>query len=369
METMKIKTIIMAVGLLLASASAFAQEETASAPHWYVGVQGGAQVMPIDGKIGDLWTPHFGIQAGRQVTDVFGMRIQALGYQSKGEYSALSAFNEPGAIAEYNVLSAKWDLLFNVMQILAPNRLNKSFNWNLFMGAGATGLWGTPDYSDKVVLYPGVGTQLEYLFGKKFSINLELQANHKALVINEIEPGNHWQAVALLGLTYHFGHKKAKKAEPVVVEPVYATRVDTVWYNDTEYKTVEAPEQITRNIHYAIRQSAPVDPTMVKEIADFVKSHKDAKVVVTGYADKGTGNAKLNMKYSEERAVAVADAIKAAGVSADIITVEWKGDTVQPFAENDQNRVAITVASGIGEKKEPVQVKKYRTEQVRYEVK
>ena len=127
-------------------------------------------------------------------------------------------------------------------------------------------------------------------------------------------------------------------------------------------------EELRRDIHYQIRKADPVSERIIKEIVDFVKSHKDVKVVVTGYADKGTGNAKLNMKYSEERAVAVADALKDAGVSADMITVEWKGDTVQPFAENDENRVAITVVSGKAEKKEPVTVKKFRTEEKRVRI-
>ena len=57
-----------------------------------------------------------------------------------------------------------------------------------------------------------------------------------------------------------------------------------------------------------------------------------------------------------------------AWVSSDMITVDWKGDTVQPFAENDENRVAITVVSGKAEKKEPVTVKKFRTEEKRVRI-
>jgi OOP family OmpA-OmpF porin len=55
-------------------------------------------------------------------------------------------------------------------------------------------------------------------------------------------------------------------------------------------------------------------------------------------------------------------------VPASIITTSWKGDTVQPFAENDKNRVAITVANGTGEKQEKVITKKFRLEEVRYKV-
>ena len=74
------------------------------------------------------------------------------------------------------------------------------------------------------------------------------------------------------------------------------------------------------------------------------------------------------MKYSKKRAEALTDALVKAGVPAEIITTEWKGDTVQPFADNDANRATITVASGIGEKKEKVVTKKYRLEEKKVRV-
>lgn len=360
---MNLKTTILAVASLLASTASFAQED--SAP-WYVGVQGGVQAQPLDGSLGDLMTPHYGIQAGRQITDVFGMRLQALGYQAKGMFDQTAISGAPDAYKDYNVWSAKWDVLFNVTNIIAPNRENKSFNWNMFLGAGATGAWNAPKYSDKFALYPGVGTQVEYLLSKNLGVNLELQANHKAMFLSELEKGNKWQGVALLGVAYHFG-KKAKKA-PVVVEPVYATRVDTIWYDDTEYKTKTVTEEFTCDDHFQICQSLPVSESVITKVADFVKTYKNVTVIVTGYADKGTGNPKINMKYSQQRAESVAEALKNAGVSSDIITVDWKGDTEQPFAENDANRAAIVKVSGETDQKYPVTVKKYRTETVRYQV-
>lgn len=365
---MNFKKTLLAVGLFLASTAAFAQDENASAPYWFTGVQGGVQVYPLNGSLKDLWTPHYGIHVGRQVSDVFGMRLQALGYESKGLFEDNSILGEPGTYTKYKVWSAKWDVLLNVTQILFPHRTNKSFNWNVFLGAGATGAFDTPEYSDKVALYPGVGTQVEYLFTKNFGINLEVQANHKAMTLNSLDRGNQWQGVAFLGLTCHFGHAKAKKAEPVVVEPVYATRVDTVWYNDTEYKTRTVTQEFSCDDHFQIAKSEPVSESVVTKVTDFVKQYKNVAVSVTGYADKGTGTAEINQKLSQQRAEAVADALKAAGVSADIITVDWKGDTVQPFADNDANRAAIVKLTGETEEKYPVEIKKYRTEQVRYQV-
>lgn len=359
---MNLKTIF-AAGLLLISTAAFAQEDTN--PHWYAGVQGGVQAQPLDGELGDLLTPHFGAQVGRQITDVFGMRLQALGYQAKGMFNEAAITGVPGTVKDYNVWSAKWDVLFNVTNIIAPNRTNKSFNWNMFMGAGATGAWNAPRYSNKFALYPGLGTQVEYMLAKNIGLNLEVQANKKALTLNEIEHGNHWQGVALLGLTYHF---PAKKKVIPVVEPVFAERVDTIWYDDTEYRTKVVTEEFTCDDHFQICQSQPVSESVVTKVVDFVKTYKNVSVSVTGYADKGTGNPRVNQKYSQQRAEAVAEALKTAGVPETIMTVDWKGDTVQPFEENDDNRAAIVKVSGETEQKYPVTVKKYRTEVVRYQV-
>lgn len=64
--------------------------------------------------------------------------------------------------------------------------------------------------------------------------------------------------------------------------------------------------------------------------------------IVTGYADKGTGNAEINMRLSKQRAERVAKALtKEYGIPAENIRVEALGDTCQPFAENDKNRVVI----------------------------
>lgn len=79
--------------------------------------------------------------------------------------------------------------------------------------------------------------------------------------------------------------------------------------------------------------------------AQYLKDNPNAKVTVTGYADKKTGSASINDRLSEKRAKNVANAlINKYNISSNRVSVEWKGDTVQPFAENAWNRVAIVVA-------------------------
>ena len=153
-----------------------------------------------------------------------------------------------------------------------------------------------------------------------------------------------------------------------VAEPKYATRIDTTWYDDVTYKEVPAAEKIEKNIYFEIRESDVSQNAEIKAIADFVKNHKNCKVSVSGYADKGTGNPTINKKYSQQRADCATKALIKAGVPANIITAKALGDSVQPFADNDKNRVVITVATGDGTKQEKVVTKKFRTKEVRYRV-
>lgn len=79
--------------------------------------------------------------------------------------------------------------------------------------------------------------------------------------------------------------------------------------------------------------------------ADYLKNHANAKVNIVAYADKKTGTPAYNLALSEKRAKAVASAlIKEYGIDSDRITVDWKGDTEQPYSENAWNRVAIFYA-------------------------
>lgn len=388
----KITKYAAAVALLCGvSTAAMAQDNKEEfKPYWFAGVQGGVQTTFTNYNSLKLLTPQFALQFGRWFAPEFGARLHVMGYDQKGGI-AEGQFGLDKQTYKFKACTADIDFLFNMSNILCPQRSCKDFNWILLAGFGSNYSWdydefktlaynndflsNHPAYHDQVCgtkhsTFNGrLGTAFEYDVTNSLSLNLELQANYKNDLYNlKTNDKNDWQAAAFIGVTFKIG--KAKKAPAPVqeVEPVYETRVDTVWYDDTSYKTVEAEASLRRDIHFDIRKNDPISQQTVSEIVDFVKNNKDVKVTVTGYADKGTGNKRVNMKYSKKRAEALADALVKAGVPAEIITTEWKGDTVQPFADNDANRATITVASGIGEKKEKVVTKKYRLEEKKVRV-
>ena len=81
----------------------------------------------------------------------------------------------------------------------------------------------------------------------------------------------------------------------------------------------------------------------VQEVADFLKVHPDATVCLCGYADKGTGNPTINARLAEKRVNAVADALMNKFIAESRISIDHKGDTVQPM-DGTANRVTIAVA-------------------------
>lgn len=384
----KILSIIATVALSFGVSTAVsAQERDYTSAHNFIGLQGGAQMTLTHYQLDKLITPQYAIQFGRYFNDKVGARLHIMGFENKGGFKASRfPFLAQDEAYKFKACTADLDLLMNMTNIINPNRQCHKFDWVLFAGFGANYTWDYDEFNSIIVkenqgnYYDGatlneskrnsfngrLGTQFNYNVCDAFTVGLELQANYKNDCYNlKYNDQCDWQVAALVGVTYNFGYKKKVVAEP---EPIYETRVDTVWYDDVTYKAVPVEEKLERACHFSIRQDNPIEQSVINEICNFVNSHKDVKMNITGYADKGTGNATLNMGYSEKRATTATKVLTDAGIPAEIITTEWKGDTVQPFAENDLNRVAIIVATGMGEKKEKVTVKKFRLEEKRVRI-
>ena len=74
--------------------------------HAFLDLQGGAQYTLGEAKFGDLISPNVQLGLGYQFSPVFGMRLQANGWQSKGGWAGFRA--NPGETpynAQYKYLS------------------------------------------------------------------------------------------------------------------------------------------------------------------------------------------------------------------------------------------------------------------------
>lgn len=75
-----------------------------------------------------------------------------------------------------------------------------------------------------------------------------------------------------------------------------------------------------------------------------MKENPDAKITLTGYADKGTGSDAINDKVAARRAQTVYNALAAKGVAKSRMIKKSAGSRVQPYSENGMNRVTICIA-------------------------
>jgi outer membrane protein OmpA-like peptidoglycan-associated protein len=219
--------------------------------------------------------------------------------------------------------------------------------------------------SDRLSHNGRIGAMVDFDLSKHWSFNVEVDANSKSDRYNsKVANKDDWQVTAQVGVAYKFGFKKKK------MEEQWETRIDTIWYDDIAYTPRVEDGTITWNVFYKIRESDFNDPDeQLKAIGAFLKDHRECKVSLKSYADVQTGNPKINMGYSQQRSEKAVKALTEAGVDPSIMTAEYFGDTVQPFAENDKNRVTIITATGLKDVKDKYTVKKYRTKEVRYRVK
>ena len=338
--------------------------------HAFLDLQGGAQYTLGEAKFGDLISPNVQLGIGYQFSPVFGMRLQANGWQSKGGWNGYKATKDGTpytADYKFKYVAPGLDFMFNLSNLFCGWNPNRVFNVAAFVGGGANFAWGNDEVNEiaanikdqhnylleylwdgtKVRPFGRAGIDLEFKVSKSVSIMLEGNANITSDKYNSKKAGNaDWYFNALAGLRINLG-KSHTKTEPVKEAPVPVqeyVKPEPKPQPKVEEKKVE---EIRRDVFFVINSNkiASNEESKIKEVVDFLNANPDAKVVVTGYADAGTGNDRINDRISAKRAAAVVKVLKEKyGIEESRITEDSKGARVQPFSENDKNRVSIMVA-------------------------
>ena len=340
--------------------------------HWFLDLQGGAQYTLGEAKFGDLLSPNVQLGLGYQFSPVFGMRLQANGWQSKGGWSGFRA--NPGetpynATYKFKYVAPGLDFMFNLSNLFCGWNPNRVLNVTAFLGGGANIAWDNDEVNElattikntsaynleylwdgtKVRPYGRAGLELAFKVSKSVSLMIEGNANVISDKYNSKKADNpDWYFNALAGLRINLGKSATKKEKPVEPEPAPAPVQKVEEPAPAPAPVVEKKvEEIRRDIFFTINSNkiSAKENQKILEVIDFLVKYPEAKVVVTGYADKGTGNDRVNDRIAAKRAAAVVWMLeKRYGIPAERITEESKGARVQPFAENDKNRVSIMIA-------------------------
>ena len=375
---MKIKLFMASALLAIGSTAAMAQasytdkegNEYQFKRHWFLDIQAGGQYTVGEASFSDLLSPNFQGAIGYHFSPVFGLRGQINGIWSKGGWNGYKATKDGTpytASYKWKYVAPGLDFMFNLSNLFCGWNSNRVVNVTAFAGGGLNIAWGNDEVNDfatniknqsnylleylwdgtKVRPYGRAGIDVEFKVSKAVSIMLEGNANILSDKYNSKKADNpDWYFNALAGVRINLGKSYTKKAKPVE-EPAPKQEYVAPKPAPKPAPVEKKVEEIRRDIFFTINSCkiAPAEDAKIREVVDFLNKNTEAKVVVTGYADKGTGNDVINDRIAAKRAAAVVWMLtKKYNIPSERITEESKGARVQPFAENAENRVTIMIA-------------------------
>lgn len=353
------KMILCAALAALAAGTAAAQEAEVFAPYHSLQLQGGAAYTLGEAAFDDLLSPAAAISWQGHFSPRFTLRAGVTGWESKGGFDEYIC-----TTYKFNYLALNLDAMLDLTNVFGKWRPGKVFSLYAFVGPMANLRFhndeaidvkrGNPqmqmDYlwDDNHITIGGRGGLLADWRIGNWGISLEANANGLTDRYNSKRGDNiDWYFQGLAGVSYHFG-KGSKKAPKPATEVVERVVRDTVYVTRIVEKEVPAPaptvvtlDEYHVDLFYDIRSAriSADDDAKLQRLAAWIKDHKTGRVLVAGYADRGTGTPKVNLMYSQQRADAVVRVLtETYGIPADQIDVEAHGDTVQPFKENALNR-------------------------------
>ncbi len=348
--------------------------------NWFMSVAGGTNVFVgksfSDGDFIDALGWQGQLAIGRWNTPNWGARLAIEVGQhdhyvpSKDNYLSDSFIN-PHVDLMWNATNAsvgyRADRVYNLIPFVGIGYIyGLDKDWKLVNPEGST----FSDQNQSLTWHAGLIN--DFRFSNNFSMFVELAAGVLQQTYGRHYSGattgkHEWDIMgqALVGLKFGLGGKQDfTKAELMdynlindLNSQINRLRAENENLSKRPEFCPECPEVIPApaaesvyvpNVVFFRINSATIDRQQqisVYNTAEYLKSNPNATVQIVAYADRQTGTPDYNMKLSERRAKAVADALTSQySVDSSRISLEWKGDTEQPYAQNDWNRVAIFIA-------------------------
>ncbi len=378
---MKFNSIILSGILAMGCVTASAQEADKTVnvfnPHWYVQAQVGGQYTLGEIGFSDLISPNAQVGLGYNFNKVVGARLSFNAWQSKGGQKV----NTTTYKWKWNYVAPMVDATFNLTNLFCEYNPERIVSVGVFGGIGANiawsneeaatakagimsnyknssenpleYLWKDPDgKGSKAFFAARLGANVDFRVSDRVSLGLEVSANTLSDHYNSKKAGNpDWYFNALVGAKIALGKTHSTKVIPApkpvekIIERVIEKQIVPA-PAPVETKKEVAAEEFRRDIFFTIGNSviAKSQASKITEIVNYMKENPDAKITLTGYADKGTGSDAINDKVAARRAQTVYNALAAKGVAKSRMIKKSAGSRVQPFSENGMNRVTICIA-------------------------
>lgn len=336
-------------------------------PHAYLQVQGGAQYTLGEAAFGDLISPAVQVAGGYRFLPWLGARLSVGAWQSRGGFNGYTADGPARNITyKYNYVAPAVDVVFSLTDAIGGFNPRRVVGVTAFVGGGVNIGFGNDEAADidrqgyrMAYLWDGTkarpvgraGIGVDFRLSDAVSIGIEGNANVTSDKYNSKDAGQpDWYFNALAGIKINLGKTHRKRVPAPVPAQEAPAPAPPVVDEKPEPKAEPAPkpqpEEMRRDVFFRINSAeiSEAEAAKVAELADYLKANPDAKVTITGYADAQTGTDAVNDRISALRAKAVAGMLeKRHGIDPARITTDSKGSRVQPFAENDRNRAAISI--------------------------
>ena len=297
------------------------------------------------------WRPEFGIEVGKQVTTLYTTGL---------EFTA--GVNTTGVKTAFDDMSLLWLHKFNVANAIWGYCPDAKWDFNVVGGLG----WG----HDMVIRdnYGVVQTGIEVAYNFNDTWSLIAKPTIEWSHVNDGLNVNHSDVGLAVGVSYKFPNVGGGRGfvpcdEGFLNSLVNELRADLELKEQALNGQKELNNQLNNQLaelqsHKCAVDTVIIDNTIAPTIGfvinkaeltsqsdaylySIAQAYKDSELIVKGYADVKTGNPEYNMELSKKRAEVVKNKLIEYGATN--VSIEALGDTVQPFADNDMNRVAIVI--------------------------
>lgn len=351
--------------------------ESKNADNWYVGVLGGIDSKTTHNRVLKNLNEHAGLRVGRYFTPVVGLAVEGDAFFNDKKFgnskTAVKAVNvdllgtlnftnwfcgyagQPRTFELYAVAGAGWNHILGSNAVGESrndlvSRLGLDFAFNL----GESRAW-------QLFVEPAINYNLNHSHRNSFNVNSSaLQLSAGLIYKFGNSNGTHNFKIAELRDQDEIDHLNAKINElrgsnaDKDKQIAQDGRVIEELRKQLEAEKNKQPtvvQQVTKVVNSNVLQptvifgqgKSTIDAAQmasVAMVAKYMKNHKDAKLLIKGYASP-EGSVELNQKLSEARANAVKQALVSRyGIAASRLETKGMGATGELFEEVDFNRVA-----------------------------
>ena len=335
--------------------------------NWFISLGGGVSMymgdQNADADMADRINWAAGLSIGKWYNPYLAFRLKIDGGQLKnfGNLGAQSVSTKQ----DFMYGNGHIDLMWDITNFWAPYNEKKAVRLIPFVGLGYAlrpgKTVGAYEYKRSESPSINLGLQIPFRLSNRVDLFLEGQYTMVNEQFNRWDMGHEEDRIvsALLGFNFKLGRTNFEVIEPMDYDllndlnsQINALRAQNDELSKRPVSCPECPKiapvvesiETMKNAVFFRLNSSVIDKNQDGNIfntSEYAKKH-NLPIKLIGYADKKTGTADYNQGLSERRARAVAKRLtEKHGIPTDRISIEWKGDTQQPYDVNEWNRLVI----------------------------